>query len=736
MGSGSRRIGPTAVQLSRDEKRRRGTGGGLRRRRRSRASARRRRPRRRRRRRRAAEAATRAWFPETFLFEPLVVTDDTRRRDRAGARARSADDVARARARALARGRAGRRGDQLPRHAADLRRSGRAAVPGRRRRDQAADPDRQHDRQRGRPARSSSRSRARPLRGGGGARTIPAQGSLVEYATLHRAAGGHDRAPRRRSATPTPCVRTIEVAPGGHARDGHPQRHARRAAHARRSRARRAPIPRPTACACCVYPGRARAAALRARRVDVARGGVADDAYALLLAGSADGAARRARRQAPIPRRSATLSIVDRPARDPPRPHARCRSRDAAHRGRARAPAQPGARAARRARRGATSRSTSGPTARSPAATGWTLQRVLVATAEATRAVASADRTTTERAARARRRRSGARARSSATSSRSRTATPPRRSSRAARSKGALAETLRARVRAAIKDDADGAQVPRRRRRAWCAPMARSRPRVEATALAVLALDGDPDAPLADLGDHAARRLQPRARLGRWPREPRAACRRCSQLFKTPVPEGVKITLADGRQAGRPRARSIARRCARCSRSRRAAPAGFAGAHEWKIVAEPAVPGPRLLARAARLGAVGEADHAGGARDDAGPGGGHRSGRQARSRSRSPRSRPRASRSTSVQSLPAGVQVDTPSLRGARQRRDAHLVRGRRGQARVDDPGAVAGPDVHREVQGDPDARGLAAQRGLVDPGPARPGSTCRRARGRSVRSV
>ena len=378
-------------------------------------------------------APTRAWFPETFLFEPLVVTDDS---GAATVPVRVPDRLTTWHVLALAHSRTGAQGgavDELPRHAADLRRS---VVP---KRLVVGDKIRlpiQVVNTTDEPIASTLDGHGRATRRSpavGGARTIPAQGSLVDYATLDADHAGHGQAQRRRSARPTPSMRTIEVAPAGKpvtvTRSG--TLAAPRTLDDRP--ARPAPIRRPIACACSCSRARSRCCARELGVSTVAQRRRRRRVRAAARRPRA-GAARGARRQAGSRRaaRRSRSSTGQRAIRD-----ARTldvSTRDAARRGRARAPAEPGARAARRARRGLPREARSGPTARSPAATGWTLQRVLVATAEATRAVgrrerrppAQRQRATARRGAR--RRRVRAQPRSAST-----TATPRPRSSRAAR---------------------------------------------------------------------------------------------------------------------------------------------------------------------------------------------------------------------------------------------------------------------------------------------------------------
>ncbi len=160
------------------------------------------------------------------------------RRDGAGARAGSADDVAGARAGALARRRAGRRRDELPGHAAGVRGSGDPAVPRGGRRDPAAgaagqhdgrggdrragDRSRGHGRGRGRGGHAHRRARGAPDPGAGQPRRVrDAQGGAAGPDQAARRPG---RGRRRRAHDRRPA--------GGPADHHDPQRHAGRAADA------------------------------------------------------------------------------------------------------------------------------------------------------------------------------------------------------------------------------------------------------------------------------------------------------------------------------------------------------------------------------------------------------------------------------------------------------------------------------------------------------------------------
>jgi hypothetical protein len=152
---------------------------------------------------------------------------------------------------------------------------------------------------------------------------------------------------------------------------------------------------------------------------------------------------------------------------------------------------------------------------------------------------------------------------------------------------GELAEKLREKVRAALVDRKDGAKAL-----AWKGTLERAdgtRPsEVEATALAVLALEGDPTAPLADLGATLLAGYDPRVGWGDG-RANLVCMQAVLRLFKDPLPGTVRITLlADGKtiaegQLTRERVREVLALDAR--------DVPLAGTHRYEIRAEPAVAG-------------------------------------------------------------------------------------------------------------------------------------------------
>jgi hypothetical protein len=152
---------------------------------------------------------------------------------------------------------------------------------------------------------------------------------------------------------------------------------------------------------------------------------------------------------------------------------------------------------------------------------------------------------------------------------------------------GDLADTLRKRVRGAIKHSDDGAaylEVGEGVVRGDGAIPGR----IEATALAVLALQGDAQAPLADLGTTLLGAYSVARGWGDG-RVNLVAMAAVLALFKTPLPSAVTVTLE---MDGTP----VVHGTLEGARLREvlaldgAAP-GLAGPHAWRLVAEPAVPG-------------------------------------------------------------------------------------------------------------------------------------------------
>lgn len=217
---------------------------------------------------------------------------------------------------------------------------------------------------------------------------------------------------------------------------------------------------------------------------------------------------------------------------------------------------------------------------------GWTVQRVLVATAEATRAIASAAATPADRkrATAALVRAAGAFERNAIHIEDGYTAAAILASGAVT---GALAETLRSRVRASIKVGDDGAKVlevaPEIVRFDGAPPS-----QLEATAMAVLALQGDAKAPLADLG---ATVLGGYGFLRGWGdgRTNLVAMRAVLVLFKDPLPPDVQIELLmDGKLIT---SGVLAKGKLREVLVLGAEAPGLSSAHQWSVIATPPVPG-------------------------------------------------------------------------------------------------------------------------------------------------
>ncbi len=208
--------------------------------------------------------------------------------------------------------------------------------------------------------------------------------------------------------------------------------------------------------------------------------------------------------------------------------------------------------------------------------TGWTLQRLFVATADCARAGKSAPSVVV--------RASGAFERYADKIDDPYTAAAILASGAAT---GKLAETLRKIVLAEIKTLPTGAKelvVPSGVVRAdGVTPSS-----VEATAMAILALDGVAGAPTADLGATILASYSPYWGWGDG-RTNLVAMQAVLRLFKDPIPDNVAIALTmDGAEIATGK---LSRDSIREILMLEAAAVDASGAHEWKVVAEPAVAG-------------------------------------------------------------------------------------------------------------------------------------------------
>ncbi len=532
-----------------------------------------------------AEAVTRAWFPETFLFEPLVVTDD---KGEATVPVHVPDRLTTWRVLALAHSRTGAQGGATTSFLGTLPSYVDPVVPpfliaG----DRIKLPIQMvNTTEAAITSRLDYQIEGAKLAGGGGNRTIPAQGSLVEYATLTADRAGTIKLRVGLGATDA-VARTIDVIPAGK-----PVTVARAGTLAApRTLTIEGPVgsdPATDRVRLMVYPGAL--ALLRSElAISLFRSGVAEDGYALLLAGKASGLLAQLGDKAD-PQVLRELSIVT------------------------------GQRAIRHGRTLDVTRATllaeaalahldnpvlsrlgeravaylvqnQRPDGTFSGATGWTLQRVLMATADGTRA-ASANLST----ATARQRAQGVQAKAATAFARHFEQVTDAYTAAAILSSGALrsgelADKYRKRVLDGIKATEDGAKyldVPTTTSVVRADGSVPSR--VEATALAVLALDGAPgaNAPLADLGTTLLGGYTPVYGWGDGTTN--LACMRAIlKLFQAPLPASIKITLAmDGKpiasgQFDRTQLKDVL--------VLTGAAGGLAGSHQWSITAEPAVAG-------------------------------------------------------------------------------------------------------------------------------------------------
>jgi hypothetical protein len=515
-------------------------------------------------------AQARAWFPETFLFEPLIVTDDA---GVASLSVRVPDRLTTWRLLALAHSRGGAQAGTTTSFLGTLESYVDPVVPpylyaG----DRVRLPIQLVNTTAERIAsRLDLAVSGGTLTGGAGAVTIPARGSVIRYATLTASAPGKVTL-RAGLGQADAVVETIPVQPTG------------RRVDVSRGGSLAAPrtlsIDGPTGATAGtdrvtlqVYPG-----ALALLRSELARsadrGGLAHDAFAMLLAGRAP-KLLRALGDEPDADALRTLTILTtqrivRYARTLSAESATLLAQAALTHADNPVLAAIGDRALRFL---ATNQRPDGTCG---GETGWTLQRLLVATADCARAAASQPNVVVRAA--------GAFARHAEQIDDPYTAAAVLASGAVT---GGLKERLRALVRDALVDRPDGSRVlepPEGAVRAdGLAPST-----VEATALAVLALDGDPKAPLADMGAALLAGYAPRRGWGDG-RTNLVAMQAVLRLFADPVPPDTEIVLSkDGAEVTRG---TLTREAVREVLTLRADAAGVAGAHDWKIEATPPVPG-------------------------------------------------------------------------------------------------------------------------------------------------
>ncbi|MDQ3335733.1 MAG: hypothetical protein M4D80_11245 [Myxococcota bacterium] len=589
---------------------------------------------------------TRSWFPETFLFEPLIVTDDA---GNATTTVKVPDRLTTWRVLALAHSRSGSQGGATATFLGTLPTYVDLVVPpfltvG----DEVKLPIQIINTT---PAPVTStlvlEAKGATIGSAGGPRTVPAEGSLVEYVTLKADHAGTIALKAGLVGTDA-VVRTIDVVPSGK-----PITTTRAGTLAApRTLTIEGPLdsdPTTDRARLLVFPGAL--ALLRSELgVSTSRSGVADDSYALLLAGRAAGLLASLGDTAdPVALRELSIVTGQRAIR-----HGRTLDVMTATLLTESALAHPNNPVLTRLgeRAAAYLAQHQRPDGTFAGETGWTLQRVLVATAEATRAV-GASPTDRHRTQAVRAKAAGAFERSHAMVEDAYTAAAMLASGAV---KGELAVKLRERVTKAITASSDGAKfltvAPGVTRADGSVPST-----AEATALAVLALQGDPNAPLADLGATLLGSYSPIFGWGDG-RANLLCMQAVLELFKAPVPADVKITLT---MDGKPIATGVLDRSKLREVLVLEGPApGLAGAHTWAVIAEPPVAGlgfslainswvpwpKETVKQGLELGLPPAFTGAVGKPIDV----------------TITAIAPSAVPVTIVQSLPAGVQVDTPSL--------------------------------------------------------------------------
>ncbi|HLL55954.1 MAG TPA: alpha-2-macroglobulin family protein [Myxococcaceae bacterium] len=526
-----------------------------------------------------AAAPSRAWFPETFLFEPLVVTDAS---GEASVPVRVPDRLTRWRVLALAHSREGAQAGATAGFLGTLPTYVDPVIP----------PFLLSGDEIRLPVQVVNTTQAavtRPLKveangalvtSAGGAVIVPAGGSKVEYVTLRAGNAGKvtlkatlgDADAVVRSFDVLPTGKPVTVHQGGSL--GAPRSFPLEGPAGPNAGSERVRL--------LVYPG---ALALLRSELSAAssRGGVTSDAYALMLAGRAP-ELLRALGDTPDPAvlRELTLTTSQRvlKAARAPEPGTLGILAEAAlsH------PDNPvlsrlGDRLTEQLAQ------SQRPDGTCQGGDGWTLQRLLVATADCVRAVSGDASVGGKRLAQ------GVSLRAQGAFERHLDRVQDGYTAAAILAAGplpsSLSDKLEARVFEALKQRADGSRYlpvePEVQRADGQRPG-----EVEATALAVLALQGDPKAPLVDLGTSLLAGYRPGYGWGDG-RANQLGLRAALVLFKDPLPPQVKVVLErDGKviTEGTLDAKALKEVLAL-----EAAAPGSSGTHGWTVRAEPAVPG-------------------------------------------------------------------------------------------------------------------------------------------------
>lgn len=527
-------------------------------------------------------AATRAWFPETFLFEPLIVTDAN---GKATVPVKVPDRLTSWRVLALAHSRQGGQAGAVTSFLGTLPTYVDPVVPGFL---IAGDEVKLPVQLVNTTAEAVSTkltmsAENATLSALGGAVKVPAEGNSVQYVTLKTTRPGQTAFKAVLGDTDA-IVRTIEVKPAG--------RLVTASVGSTLAAPRQVELAGPTdalegseGIRLQVFPG---ALALVRSELSAApnRGGVADDAYTLLLTGKAPSLLRALGGEPDLPtiRDLAVLATqrAIRHARAPDVPSAVLLAEAALAHGDNGILARLGERLA--AQVAAAQR----PDGTCQGADGWTLQRLLVTTAGCVQAVKAAQGNNAQknRAQAVTIKAAGAFERNLARIDDGYTAA-------AVLASGAAAPTTRdalvKKILEGVTAGTDGAKFLKVDEGVVRADG--YRPSVtEATALAVLALQGDEKqaAVVADLGTYLLSGYSPTFGWGDGQAN-LLALRAVTQLFKDPVPPNVKISLERDGKAVTSGVLDAAHLHDVLTLD--ALVPGSGGKHTWGVKAEPAVPG-------------------------------------------------------------------------------------------------------------------------------------------------
>jgi hypothetical protein len=528
----------------------------------------------------ASAAPGRAWFPETFLFEPLVVTDES---GSATVPVKVPDRLTNWRVLALAHSRSGAQAGAVSAFAGTLPTYVDPVLPPFLRAGDVVRLPVQVVNTTGAAVTRSLKVEAQGVTVEGGSRTVtvPAAGSVVEYVTLRAARPGPVTVRASLGGTDS-VVRTFDVLP-----TGRPVMETRGGTLAA---PRTLELSGPADAVAgservrmLIYPG-----ALGVLRAElgaaVERGGVAEDAYALLLAGRAPELLKTlgGTADAEALRHMSALAgqRVLRAGRAPDVATASLLAEAAL--------AHPGNPVLARLGERLSSQVAMAqhPDGTCLGADGWTLQRLLVATADCTRAVRAGAGTDEGR-----RRASAFGARAAGAFERYLSRVRDGYTAAAVVASGGVSgsvrDALRKQVREALQKRPDGsAFLP------VDSGVVRADGHVpsvaEATALAVLALAEDKEAPLADLGTSLLADYRPELGWGDG-RANLVGLQAALALFKEPLPPQVRVVLErDGQVVTEG---TLDAKAPHEVLALEGAVPGSAGAHTWTVRAEPAVPG-------------------------------------------------------------------------------------------------------------------------------------------------